>query len=289
MSKKQETPHAAPTPVAQQQPPVAAAGEASLVKVPEPGELQEASSLEEMFAEDAGAGMTNMGANDFAIPFITILQKGSPQVSRANAKFIKGAEAGAIMNTVTQEIYPGEPGILYVPCGYAKSMVRWKSRDSGGGLVAHYVEGDPFLKTCQRNERGQLTAPDSDDVIIDTAYHYGILLHDDASPEWAVLSMYSTQLKKSRMWNTTMRRIMKKGPHGTYNPPSYSHQYRLTTVGETKDTYDWFGWKIVTEGEVATVEIYKMAREFAKQVEAGDVRISAPPQEFEGGSDDVPF
>jgi hypothetical protein len=39
---------------------------------------------------------------------------------------------------------------------------------------------------------------------------------------------------------------------------------------------------------VENIEIYKMAREFSKQVESGDVRISAPPQEFEG-SDDVPF
>ena len=100
--------------------------------------------------------------------------------------------------------------------------------------------------------------------------------------------MYSTQLKKSRMWNTTMRRIMIKGPNGVFNPPSYSHQYRMTTMGETKDTYDWFGWKIVSEGRVENIEIYKMAREFSKQVESGDVRISAPPQEFEG-SDDVPF
>ena len=287
MAKKQDAPHAAPAPAAQQQPPVMVAEEVALEKIPEGGELQEG-TLDEMFMEDAGAGLTNMGANDFAIPFITILQKGSPQVSKANAKFIKGAEAGVIMNTVTQEIYNGDEGILYIPCGYMKSMVEWTPRDSGGGLIAHHKENDPFLKKCTRNERGQLIAPESGNVVIDTAYHFGLLLHGEALPEWAVISMYSTQLKKSRMWNTTMRRIMIKGPNGVFNPPSYSHQYRMTTMGETKDTYDWFGWKIVSEGRVENIEIYKMAREFSKQVESGDVRISAPPQEFEG-SDDVPF
>ena len=246
-------------------------------------------TLDEMIAEDAGAGMQGMGANDFAIPFVCILQKGSPQVSRANAKYVKDAKAGDIFNTVTQEAYDGVEGVLYIPCGYSKSAVEWKPRDSGGGLVAHHKEGDPFLKKCTRNDRGQLIAPETGNIVVDTAYHFGLLLHGDALPEWAVISMYSTQLKKSRMWNTTMRRIMVKGPGGVFNPPSYSHQYRLTTSGESRDTYDWFGWKIVSEGRVEDVDVYKMAREFSKQVENGDVRISAPPQEFEGDGEEVPF
>lgn len=279
MAKKNE-----PTPIADQ---AQAPGQQMVESKPEGGELQ-ASTLEQMMMEDAGAGLTGMGANDFAIPFITILQKGSPQASRANAKYIKGAEAGMIMNTVTQDVYDGEEGILYVPCGYKKSMVEWTPRDSGGGLVGHHNENDPFLKKCTRNERGQLIAPETGNVIVDTAYHFGLLLHGAELPEWAIISMYSTQLKKSRMWNTTMRRIMKKGPNGFFNPPSFSHVYRMTTLGETKDTYDWFGWKIVIEGALENLDIYKMAREFSNQVESGDVRISAPPPEFEG-TDEIPF
>ena len=260
------------------------------IEVVKPAEIQAASELSGMFAEDAGAGLNNMGAGDFAIPFITILQKGSPQVSKANAKYIKGAEQGMIMNTVTQEVYDGDVGILLIPCGYDKTVVRWKSRDSGGGLVAHYKEGDPFLATCKRNDRGQLVHEESGDILVDTAYHFGLLIPDSGFPEWSVVSMYSTQLKKSRMWNTVMRRIMKRGPQGVFNPPSYSHKYRLTTVGETKDTYDWWGWKIVSEGEVDDVETYKMARDFASQVKNGNVRVSAPPQDFDVEvSEEAPF
>lgn len=300
MARKEH--HAAPAPTSEQkQVPAQAPApqEERQVQVAGRGELQEATNLDEMFMEDAGAGLNNMGAGDFAIPFLAILQKGSPQVSRANAKYIKGAEPGTIMNTVSQELYDGERGILFIPCGYNKSIVRWKPRDSGGGLVSHHKENDPIIKTLTRNERGQLIDPESNDVFIDTAYHFGLFLHEEevdkgvfevvGLPEWAVISMYSTQLKKSRMWNTTMRRIMIRGPQGIFNPPSYSHKYRLSTVGETKDTYDWFGWKIVSEGRIEDVELYKMAREFSKQVESGNVRISAPPQDFDESGDDVPF
>jgi hypothetical protein len=264
--------------------------ETAVEKIGDATEMVVVAPSMDMFQEDAGGGLANLGANDFAIPFISILQKGSPQVSRANAKHIKGAESGMIMNTVTGKCVPGEAtdddpgGILFIPCGYQKQAVRWKNRDSGGGLVCHYLENDPALKKFPRNDRGQLWDPESKDIIIDTAYHFGLVLHEESGfPEFAVISMASTQLKKSRTWNTVMRRIMfRDAQNRVFNPPSYSHVYRLTTVGEAKDTYDWFGWNIISEGQVKDVSIYKMAREFAKQVESGNVRVSAPPQEFDG-------
>lgn len=252
------------------------------------GEVDKPASMDDLFQQDAGGGMQNYGANDLATPFLAILQKGSPQVSRANAKYIKGAEQGMILNTLTGDVYPGEGdgdepgGILFIPCAYQKVCVRWKSRESGGGFVGNYRENDPALKAFATDERNRRVDAQSGDIIVDTAHHYGMLLHENGFPEFAVISMASTQLKKSRNWNTMMRRIMKKTKDGRiYNPPCYSHVYRLTTVGESKDTFDWYGWKIVSEGEVTDPNIYMMAREFSKQVDAGNVRVSAPPQDFE--------
>ncbi len=255
---------------------------------------KELTTMEQMFQEDAGAGLKNLGADSYSIPFVAILQKGSPQVSRANAKYVKDAQAGQIFNTVSSEIYDGEEGIEFIPCGCQRLMVRWKSRDSGGGLICQYSADDPMLKKFKRDERGRLYDEETKDIVVDTAYHYGVLVHGgDSFPEFAVISMTSTQLKTSRNWNTIARRIMMRGPGGQiFNPPTYSRIYRLTTIGQSKDTFDWFGWKFAISGEVKDVEIYKICREFAKQVESGEVRVSAPPQEFEESSDstdEVPF
>jgi hypothetical protein len=116
-------------------------------------------------------------------------------------------------------------------------------------------------------------------------------LKEEGFPEWAVISMFSTQLKQSRNWNTAMRAIMQRGPRGVFNPPTYSRIWRLTTIGQTKDSYDWFGWKITVEAEVSDLEVYKMAREFSRQIDAGQVRISAPPSDFDEAAPgtDVPF
>jgi len=247
--------------------------------------------LDSMYEEDAGAGLTGTGAGDFATPFLAILQKGSPQVSRANAKFIKGAEQGMIFNTITGELFPGDEGILLIPCGYSKVLVEWNSRDSGGGFVATHKENDEIVRTATRNERNQLVTT-AGTIIVDTAYHFGLHIKNTGFPEYAVVSMYSTQLKKSRQWNTVMRAIMKKAPSGRiFNPPTYSHMYRLKTIGEAKDNYDWYGWSILSEGAVTDVEIYKMAREFSRLVEAGAVRVSAPPRDADEAADpeSVPF
>ena len=250
-----------------------------------------AQSLDDMFMEDAGAGLQNMGAGDVAIPFLVILQKGSPQVSRANAKYIKGAEQGMLMNTVTQQLFPGDVGVSFIPCGYNKAVVEWKTRDSGGGFVASHREGDAFLKTCtQHNEKGQLMSP-TGNVLIDTAYHFGLLIVE-GNPSWCVIAMASTQLKKSRVWNTTMKQILIPGPNGIkFNPPSYSHVYKLTTIGETRDNYDWFGFNIVVEKRVDDRNLYMLARDFSAQVSNNEVRVGAPPQVdvVEESPEKIPF
>ena len=176
--------------------------------------------------------------------------------------------------------------------GYQKRIIEWKPRDSGGGFIAAHVEGDPVLKQCSRNEKNQLVHGQTGNVFVDTAYHFGLLLKSEGFPEMCVISMYSTALRTSRNWNTTMHSIMKKVNGRIFNPPMYSHAYRLFSVGQTRDQYDWVGWSITSEGEVKDVELYKFAREFSKQIESGAVRVTVPPQEFEESAEakeEVPF
>ena len=259
-------------------------------------ELIKRGQLMDMFEADAGSGISDLSAAAFSIPFMSILQKGSPQVSKMNPKYIKGAEPGFLMNNVTGQIFPGEideegrGGLSFIPCMCQLSVVRWKPRDSGGGLVGHYSHNDPFLKKCRKNEKGQPEDPETHDVFIDTAYHYGLSLFNEF-PTFSVVSMASTQLKASRAWNTLMKGIVKRNANGVmFNPPMYSHVYRLSTVYQSKDKYDWYGWKVETERELSgenknDVQLYLTAKEFYRQIKEGLVQISAPSQEL---LDEVP-
>ena len=65
-----------------------------------------------LFEADANAGSQNMTQDDLALPFLKVLGQLSPEVNKQNAKFIKGAEPGMIVNSVTKELYEGTKGIM---------------------------------------------------------------------------------------------------------------------------------------------------------------------------------
>lgn len=238
------------------------------------------------FEQDAGGGLENVRPKDIAIPFFAILQKGSPQCDELSEKHIEGARPGMVMNTVTGEIYDGTEGIPVIPCGFSPEMVEWKTRDSGGGFVARHTENDPLLRQCTPDERGRLITP-LGNIVADTKYHFVVHPKADGSCEWAIVSMASTQLKKSRNWLTMMKKLTM--PSGK-EYPSFSHIYRLTTVGEKKDTYSWYGWKVEVQEKVADLSLYTYARDFSKAVATGAVQVSAPPATVESeDSDNIPF
>ena len=54
---------------------------------------------ENMFAADAGIGISDLGSEDLAIPFLKVLQKMSDELDD-----LADAKAGDIYNTVTKDV-----------------------------------------------------------------------------------------------------------------------------------------------------------------------------------------
>jgi hypothetical protein len=153
----------------------------------------------EDMAADAGVGLENTSAEDYAIPFISILQALSPQLNKQEGKYIKGAEQGQIFNNVTNEVVDGEEkGIQVVPVGFKFTIVEWKPRESGGGIVAIY-DRDNAPDDAEKDAKGRDVRPNGNSLV-STGTHYVLLVKEDGSFEQAVISMSSTQLKKSRRW-----------------------------------------------------------------------------------------
>ena len=95
--------------------------------------------------EDIGAGFEGFTADDIAIPFINILQKLSHQVDEDDALHIDGAKAGMLFNTVTEELFDGKDGIMFIPVHRVHSYSEWVPRDMGGGFVAQHDPLDPVV------------------------------------------------------------------------------------------------------------------------------------------------
>jgi hypothetical protein len=238
------------------------------------------------FAADAGAGMENAGQESFAIPFLSLLQKGSPQVDEASGAALEGARAGMFFENVTGRLFSGKDGVIIVPCSYRREFLRWGARANGGGLRGVYSpEEVAEMRTKGQVVEldGRLYAPEQDksinpeksDRFNDTRNHY-VLIIDQETGAWseALLSLTSTQIKKSKMLMSALASVkLKNGAGQLYTPPTFANFVRVTSVGESNDKGTWFGVKFELAGQVDRSEVYAAAKAFHANIAKGGVQV----------------
>jgi len=221
------------------------------------------------FEQDAASSFAGMGQEDFALPFLKLLTNTSPEVGE-----IDGALPGMIYNSVTGELYDGKKGILVVPTVYTRVYIEWAPRGSGTGApIAIYPSTSDILSKTHREAGENKDYLDNGNYIENTANHYVMVIDADGIPNPALIVMKSTQLKKSRKWNSMAMSVKLVGKNGLYTPPIYSQIYRLTTVQESNDKGKWFGWEIERVGTIEDKSVYDAAKLFAASVNSGAVKV----------------
>lgn len=240
-----------------------------------------------MFFEDAGAGMEGATADSFAIPFIKVLQKGSPQVDEASGVAIAGAKAGMLYDNISGKMYDGKQGVLIVPCAYRRVFLHW-SVDGFKGEIAPETVAAKRLSGEIVELDGKLYIPNADgtvnpkknDKISDTRNHYVLLLDEESGAfKEALISLSSTQIKKSKMLMSALASIKLQGPNGLFTPPTFSNVVRATTCPENNDEGTWFGIKFELAGSVTTPDVYAAAKAFHASVSQGQVKAAAYEQQ----------
>ena len=223
-----------------------------------------------MFEDDAGKGLGNISQQDLALPFLKILAQLSPEVNKRDGKYVEGAEAGMIYNSVTGELYNGVEGINVIPCFYKLEYLEWKDRGEGlGAPIAIYPSSSDILSKTKPDANYKDRLPNGN-YIEKTASHFVIITGD--SPSTALISMKSTQLKISRKWNSMMSGIKLKGKNGLFTPASFSHIYKLKTTQMSNDKGTWFGWEVSKVGPVTDNSLYQQAKTFSENISKGSVR-----------------
>ena len=231
------------------------------------------------FESVAKAGLEGVSQEDLATPRLKILQKMSPDLDT-----VEGAKAGMILDTVNNKLYDGNKGILLLPVAYQRQYTEWQDRGQGTGApVSVYDANSDILSKTVRDDQKKDRLPNGN--YVETAgNHFVIVVEDEKNGigQPALITLKSTQLKKSRKWNSMMLNIKIQGSNGPFTPPMYSHLYRLTTVKEGNDFGDWFGINIEKERMLENRTLFSMAKEFANSVTKGE-KI-AVPEEIEGGA-----
>jgi hypothetical protein len=264
------------------------------------------------FAEFGGQGLEGLGKDDLAIPFLTILQSGSPQCKRSEGAYIEGAAEGMLFNSVTKEVIdPIKTKLLLIPCFYDRNFVEWKVRENGGGFVAQHAVhiGLALLEETMRDEKNRDILRNGNQIN-DTRTFVVLAVTEDGVTWPAFITMTSTQIKKSRQWLMQQNLLKLKGPNGLYTPPMFASKWRVTTVPEGNDQGTWMGWAFTHEGYLAGPKdpVFVEAQALHKSMKAGTVKVDLSkaagdepqggrsqggqrgnPQPGADGDDEIPF
>ena len=191
----------------------------------------------------ADSAASDFDRDDIAIPRLVILQTGSPQVQTRENTYVEGAEPSMIFDAVGAEMWDGEEGVVILPIHYRRTYVEWITREAGSGFVSDHglTAGKELLTTTTRDDKGRDILPNGNQL--NNTLEYVVYRLTPEGKFQCIINMGSTQLKKGRNWNPN---IMKPLPGGV-PAPFYARAFRFTTIPESNDKGNWFGWKIIFE------------------------------------------
>jgi hypothetical protein len=221
-----------------------------------------------LFEEDAGKGLSNLGADDLSIPFLRILQDTNDEVKKRHPKYIEGAESGMMFNTLTKQLYDGIEGLHVVPCAYKRELIEWMDRGKGTGAPVnfHPISSNILSQTTRDDQNKDRL--NNGNYIEDTANHFVLILNKDGTYDQALIAMSRTQRKISKRWNSLMLGLKLKGKNGMFNPT-------------------WFGWEVNRVGPVEQQELYETAKNFAESVDKGEVKVKHEEESMD--AEDTPY
>lgn len=249
--------------------------------------------LDAMLLADAGAGSDNIGMEHLTIPFFSILQQLSPEVQKGGPEYIKGAEAGMIINTLTKDLYKanvgdeGHNGILVAAIYFEPKAIEWKPRGQGGGGGLIRVWGDDssyqthpdyqFSKEKNRwisSEGNEVT--DHYDTYIKQVGYFDE--ENNLVPMQAngILSCKGSQIKKAKGWNSERMMLQIEVGGRSINPPGWYRTYRIRTRFESNDKGSWFGWDITPYQPILTLpngrDLYDNCKNTYTQIREGQLK-----------------
>jgi len=187
-------------------------------------------------------GFEGATSGSYAMPFLRILQKGSPEVDKDESAYIKGAKPGMILHTVSKDVYEE---VNLVPLKYRDTYIEWIPRSKGGGFVSEWDALDPMtqerLSTCTREENTSVL-PGGNEFKLHSNY-FCALECEDGSWEPVMVSMSASQLKTSRIWLSTLRKMTIEVDGEVYPAKNIrSYQWTFATEKLSNDKGTWFGW-----------------------------------------------
>lgn len=223
---------------------------------------------------------------DVTLPFLQLLQAQSPQCTKGQAEWIKGAKPSDVCDVSANRVFrtlddddKEVSDLTVMPVVFKSCYTEWVPRSQGGGFVHEWsvAEGDAIVVT--RNEAGQ------DIIQKNSPYgtagnqlnrtHTHLVFVIEKERFWpAVISMQVTQLKPSRDWNRLVQE--QTLPDGRKAPRFFAF-WNVTSALRTNDKGSWFLWKFTKAGDVLAnerMEVFHAAKSFVEANNDNEVQVN---------------
>ena len=202
-------------------------------------------------AAHVGMGSENVTASDMAIPRLKLLQLTNPEILKGNPAFVEGAQAGMILNTVTNELYSA---VNVVNLHFSRRTVAWHKRVSEGGtgegIFGQYddeVEAKAAIEEAGKD-------PSKFDIS-ENPTHLVMVLDDEGNPKGvALLDMPGTKIKVSKVWNS---RIAEQEQAGN---PRFGCVWELDVTATSNAKGNYFNYSVDLLVAHAPKSIYDQAQ-----------------------------
>lgn len=263
---------------------------------------------ENKYAQYAGLGFQNQTQDDFAIPFLNLLQSNSPLDEIGN-----GAKGGMFINTVTNELFDGAKGLRIIPVLTKQQYVEWVPRTAGGGVAAVYEIADPVVAKARAATRFGKHVMDNKNELVQTFYVWALVVTPDGRAVPMMIAFSSTKIKAYHALTGLSSQNFIKDEKGnivrdpkTGQPvlyPIFAQAYRLTSHKTSNKHGEFYVPSVEWDGKDAEESrlddedpIFKQALAFHYAAVGNKVKVDLSAERKTSGSgeatteeDDVPF
>lgn len=208
------------------------------------------------FTKASGMGMENIDSSVLGLPFITMIQKGSPEFDETHPKFskkkIEGCRPGQILFEPERLILRQPTQV--VPLAQSAIYTEWKPNK--GGFAGNrslditqdrnYRKGTPGAPNQYREYLGE-------NELVYTLTFLLLFLHPDGKWHKGIIAFTSTQLKVARDWTRTIYAQKLPNLPADMKPPIFAAKYNLKTFADSNSKGGYFSWLIEPAGLIDPV------------------------------------
>ena len=244
------------------------------------------------WTEDAGLGLEDAAQDEFKLHLIKILY--SSNMPDGIEKTVTGTDVveGCVFNQTSENAYDGKQGFFAVPCMYKRSFNEWQEMDEGNNRPVAVHKEKPLGLT----KNGNKDVLPNGNYVEDTGNWFILILDKDRNViDQGMITMKSTQKKKSNEWLQKIKSNTLLVEGKALNPPMYKCIYRMKVARQESNKYKYFGWLIKFEDYLddnKDIQSLAQSRKFAHFAKDFNIYYDSRDEQEEPtkkSTDKVPF